>query len=104
MKPNIIQNFKHLLFSIICIALVQITAIAGTNNVDQVSTINNAVYGAEQQMPIDGNTVELVKIIVQGIIGLVHVIVSLRNDRRAKRAEKEYHGEVIAGQSGTNTH
>lgn len=89
MKTNQKQNLKHLIFTIICMVLINLTA--GSQIEPQMPV---GVYGASEQMPIDGGTIELVKVIIQGIIGIVHLIVSIRNDRRHKKETKALTHEI----------
>lgn len=74
------SKLKHLLFTVICIVYVEM--------VYSIPVAPPQVYGAanaDQAAPIDPM---IIKTVIEGIIALVHIIISIRKDMRDKKAQE----------------
>lgn len=74
------SKLKHLLFTAVCILYIEM--------IHTAPMAPKPVYGAamtSEGVPIDP---VIVKTIIEGIIALVHIIISIRKDRREKQGHE----------------
>lgn len=80
---------KYLLFSLCCIGGIETIStidFTGSSPHEQYTPVSSQLAAVP---PIGPNSVELVKVIFQGVIAVIHLVVSLRRNKRNKQPEND---------------